>query len=977
MVLLAHMADRRRLQGEIDKTLKKVNEGVEAFDDVWQKLLIVSRIQVQNATNLNQKEKYETELKKEIKKLQRLREQIKTWQSSNEIKDKKPLHEARKHIEQQMEKFKLIERETKQKPYSKDALGNSFKFDPLQKEKEEITSWIQESKSKLETQIEDLESKLEDLNSNKKKRNDKDKIESTKHRIEIHKKYIENLERTSSMLKKNLIGVKKVQDIKDDIDAYVENCEEGDYTENLDNMEIFEEILEKYDSTFDNDHDDDNDRGDSDQNTDDDEDEDDDEENDDDDDDESSDHHSSSTNNTSRSHHHSHHSHHSISTTTASTSNSAKLSNNNNNNHHDDLQVDLKLSQSPQSTSNNLSKSSSPSVNNNNNNSSNANAYVPSSSSSSSTSSTSSTIVTAQQQQLNDQQQDDKRRRHKSEGNSNNNQNNNNESNENNSTSNNNSTNNSNNNQRNNKHNKQNNSHNNNNSNSSRNRTNSGSSSSTLTNNSNKDSKLSNSATSSPSTAPTLSLSQTNISTPPPLSQSPFASIVANSSNSLPQPVSFSAAVVANKNTANATAATTTTTIQQKTSASTNLSYSSQLKGTSSVSSNSSTTSSLTITTPTTTATNNSGDLSLIANDTNTQLLSNGTEGGSAVNGISTTTTTTSTTMTTNDSSNNNNSNYSNMNSLKAMAESVILSQTMSSTTSNQVVNPNLQLLQQQAAAVNSLMQPNGLGTSAENIQLATLLNATLQSQQLNADQSDANSAAAATLAALIAQQKQQQLNIPAALSVLQQQQQNLLQQQQQQQQQQQNNSNQSQQQQQTSVSPTSIQQPNQETFIQPILGVAPLGKTPLTKEQTQQLAMLDCAYKKLPQPSDTERIRNYLSRISVNTPPYYPQAPPVGHDTLDFLSKLNSDTLFFMFYYMEGTKAQFLAAQALKKLSWRFHTRYMMWFQRFEEPKVITDEYEDGTYVFFDYEKWAQRKKEGFRFEYKYLEDRDLTSYQ
>jgi len=58
------MADRRRLQGEIDKTLKKVNEGVEAFDDVWQKLAIVTRLQIQTATNVNQKEKYETELKK-------------------------------------------------------------------------------------------------------------------------------------------------------------------------------------------------------------------------------------------------------------------------------------------------------------------------------------------------------------------------------------------------------------------------------------------------------------------------------------------------------------------------------------------------------------------------------------------------------------------------------------------------------------------------------------------------------------------------------------------------------------------------------------------------------------------------------------------------------------------------------------------------------------------------------------------------
>lgn len=86
---------------------------------------------------------------------------------------------------------------------------------------------------------------------------------------------------------------------------------------------------------------------------------------------------------------------------------------------------------------------------------------------------------------------------------------------------------------------------------------------------------------------------------------------------------------------------------------------------------------------------------------------------------------------------------------------------------------------------------------------------------------------------------------------------------------------------------------------------------------------------------------RSYLPRISVNTPSYYPQTPLPGHDSSELLGKLSSETLFFMFYYMEGTKAQFLAAQALKKLSWRFHTRYMMWFQRFEEPKVITDEYE------------------------------------
>jgi len=35
------------------------------------------------------------------------------------------------------------------------------------------------------------------------------------------------------------------------------------------------------------------------------------------------------------------------------------------------------------------------------------------------------------------------------------------------------------------------------------------------------------------------------------------------------------------------------------------------------------------------------------------------------------------------------------------------------------------------------------------------------------------------------------------------------------------------------------------------------------------------------------------------------------------------------------------LAAKALKKQSWRFHTKYMMWFQRHEEPKTITEDFE------------------------------------
>lgn len=77
--------------GEIDRCHKKVAEGVETFEDIWHK--------VHNATNSNQKEKYEADLKKEIKKLQRLRDQLKVWIASPDIKDKGPLIDDRKWIE--------------------------------------------------------------------------------------------------------------------------------------------------------------------------------------------------------------------------------------------------------------------------------------------------------------------------------------------------------------------------------------------------------------------------------------------------------------------------------------------------------------------------------------------------------------------------------------------------------------------------------------------------------------------------------------------------------------------------------------------------------------------------------------------------------------------------------------------------------------------------------------------------------------
>ena len=54
---------------------------------------------MENAPSQAQKEKYEQDMKKEIKKLQRLREFFRANMNNSDIKDKTKLLEARKRIE--------------------------------------------------------------------------------------------------------------------------------------------------------------------------------------------------------------------------------------------------------------------------------------------------------------------------------------------------------------------------------------------------------------------------------------------------------------------------------------------------------------------------------------------------------------------------------------------------------------------------------------------------------------------------------------------------------------------------------------------------------------------------------------------------------------------------------------------------------------------------------------------------------------
>ncbi|CAM5131029.1 CCR4-NOT transcription complex subunit 3 isoform X11 [Chelonia mydas] len=713
------MADKRKLQGEIDRCLKKVSEGVEQFEDIWQKL--------HNAANANQKEKYEADLKKEIKKLQRLRDQIKTWVASNEIKDKRQLIDNRKLIETQMERFKVVERETKTKAYSKEGLGLAQKVDPAQKEKEEVGQWLTNTIDTLNMQVDQFESEVESLSvQTRKKKGDKDKqdrIEGLKRHIEKHRYHIRMLETILRMLDNDSIQVDSIRKIKDDVEYYVDSSQDPDFEENeflYDDLDL-EDIPQALVATSPPSH----------------------------------------------SHLEDEIFNQSSSTPTSTTSSSPippSPANCTTENSEDDKKrgrsTDSEVSQSP-------AKNGSKSVHNN---------HPPP-----------SPAVTPSYQL--------------------------------------------------------------------------GSSSSTSSSLGNGPGSSSNGAVSNSSGsggAKAIPVAGHTPSTPTPYAQA-VAPPPPGANASQPRPPS------AQQNASKQNGATSYSSVVADSTSDSVLGSSGPALPSQPVAHNP----------PSSAAKEPSG----------------APAPPSASSGLLVP-------MTVNTPS--------------------------SPTPSFSEAKPSQPLLNgpPQFSSTPEIKAPeplSSLKSMAERAAIGSSIEDPVPSLHL-AERADI----------LISS---------------------------------------------TTSQPASSQPPIQlsEVNIPLSLGVCPLGPVPLTKEQLYQQAMEEAAWHHMPHPSDSERIRQYLPRNPCPTPPYHHQMPPLHSDTVEFYQRLSTETLFFIFYYLEGTKAQYLAAKALKKQSWRFHTKYMMWFQRHEEPKTITDEFEQGTYIYFDYEKWGQRKKEGFTFEYRYLEDRDL----
>jgi CCR4-NOT transcription complex subunit 3 len=63
-----------------------------------------------------------------------------------------------------------------------------------------------------------------------------------------------------------------------------------------------------------------------------------------------------------------------------------------------------------------------------------------------------------------------------------------------------------------------------------------------------------------------------------------------------------------------------------------------------------------------------------------------------------------------------------------------------------------------------------------------------------------------------------------------------------------------------------------------------------------------------------------------MSVPSVFPTSPSAQFEEAAMFEKVDTDTLFFIFYYQQGTFQQYLAAKELKRRAWRYEASTKLW---------------------------------------------------
>lgn len=128
---------------------------------------------------------------------------------------------------------------------------------------------------------------------------------------------------------------------------------------------------------------------------------------------------------------------------------------------------------------------------------------------------------------------------------------------------------------------------------------------------------------------------------------------------------------------------------------------------------------------------------------------------------------------------------------------------------------------------------------------------------------------------------------------------------------------------------------------------------------------MLNSSMKNVIKQDDTNY---YVPQNFVMIPTVFPQTPHLLKQ--DLYEKFDLNTLMFIFFYQNDSHMKYNAGKELTKRGWMYSKRYTTWFILTSPPKQKTDEFIEGKFKYWDFEKdWTTAYKKDFKFELKHLE--------
>lgn len=241
------MAKSRQIQQDIEKNLSLVEEGHMNFQALFKK--------IQTTTSAQQKERLETELKREIKKLQKIREKLRSFESQDP-RFKLKLNEARRKIEDLMELHKQTEKESKTKAFSKEGLIISSKTNPHEEEKEEMREMIKGLISNLQDKINIKESELASAKNARTRVSQSEEISKQIKGIQYH---YDKLELVLRQIENDSFSIDMIWSLNDKMENFIKNEENSEIEQELEQcyreLNLPNKILQNFPALNDEEHD--------------------------------------------------------------------------------------------------------------------------------------------------------------------------------------------------------------------------------------------------------------------------------------------------------------------------------------------------------------------------------------------------------------------------------------------------------------------------------------------------------------------------------------------------------------------------------------------------------------------------------------------------------------------------------------------------------------------------------------------------